>query len=315
MTNHFVVVTDSPSGEDLSIERAVLTDMRVEKISYRDQESLIDAVREADGILCTHAPFTETVIQALSRCKVIARYGTGLDNISLEAAEAAGIPVEGVHDYCTQEVADQTLALLLAWNRKILHCHHFVWEKRWNERKQTTGNWGCQPMFRLSGQTLGVVGLGHIGRAVAGRARAFGMTVLGYMRRPDPQLAEQIGFELTPLEDLLSRSDYVSLHIPLQEETHHFLNVDRIKIMKPGAILINTSRGGLIDDDALVEALREGRLGGALLDVYQKAPLPVDHPFRTLSNVILTPHVGFYSEGSLQELRRLAAEAVRKHLT
>ena len=107
-----------------------------------------------------HAPFTEMVIQALSRCKVIARYGTGLDNISLEAAEAAEIPVEGVHDYCTQEVADHTLALLLAWNRKILHCHQFVWEKRWNERKQTTGNWGCQPLFRLSGQTLGVLGLG-----------------------------------------------------------------------------------------------------------------------------------------------------------
>ena len=315
MRNHFVAVTASPSGEDLSIERAVLANMRVEKISYRDEESLVDAVRKADGILCTHAPFTEMVIQALSRCKVIARYGTGLDNISLEAAEAAEIPVEGVHDYCTQEVADHTLALLLAWNRKILHCHQFVWEKRWNERKQTTGNWGCQPLFRLSGQTLGVLGLGHIGRAVAQRARAFGMTVLGYMRRPNPQLAEQIGFELTPLEELLSQSDYLSLHIPLQEETHHFLNAERIKIMKPGAVLINTSRGALVDEDALVEALGEGRLGGALLDVYQKAPLPVDHPFRTLSNVILTPHVGFYSEGSLLELRRLAAEAVLRHLT
>lgn len=315
MTKYFVAVTDSPAGEDLSTERSVLADLRVEKVSYQDQQGLIEAVRNADGILCTHAPFNETVIQGLSRCKVIARYGTGLDNISLEAAEAAGISVEGVHDYCTQEVADHTLALLLSWNRKILHCHRFVWEKRWNERKQTTGNWGCQPIFRLSEQTLGVIGLGHIGRAVAQRARAFGMKVLGYMRRPDSQLAERIGFELTALEDLLSRSDYLSLHLPLKEETHHFMNGERIKTMKPGAVLINTSRGGLIDENALLEALCEGHLGGALLDVYQEAPLPATHPLRSLSNLILTPHVGFYSEDSLQELRRLTAEAVLKHLS
>lgn len=311
---YLVAVTDSPAGDDLSVERSVLSDVRVEKVSYQDQESLIGAVRNADAVMCMHAHFNEAVIQSLSRCKVIARFGTGLDNISLQAAKAANIPVLGIHDYCTQEVADQTLALLLAWNRKILHCHQFVWGKRWNERKQTTGNWGCQPLFRLSRQTLGVVGLGRIGRTVAQRARAFGMKVLGNTPHPDPRIARKIGFELTELTDLLSQSDYVSLHLPLKNETTHFINSESIRLMKPGAVVINTSRGGLIDENALVEALRAGRLGGALLDVYEQAPLPVNHPFRTLSNVILTPHVGFYSEDSLVELRRLTAEAVLRHL-
>lgn len=311
---YFVAVTDSPSGDDLTIERSVLAGMRVEKISWKDRHSLAHAVREADAILCMHAPLDEHVIRSLSRCKVIARFGTGLDNINLQAAQSANILVAGVPDYCTEEVANHTLALLLAWNRKIIHAHGFVLEKRWNERKLTTGNWGCEPIYRLSQQTLGLLGFGRIGRTVAERARAFGIKVLANTRHPERAQIEATGVELTGREDLLRRSDYVSLHLPLTDESRQVMNAETIGMMKPGAVLINTSRGGLVDEEALAGALRSGHLGGALLDVFKTAPLPVDHPFRQLKNVILTPHIGFYSEDALLDLRRLAAEAVRARL-
>lgn len=311
---YFVAVTDSPSGNDLTIERSVLAGMRVEKISWNDRESLVDAVRDADAILCMHAPIDEQVIRSLSRCKVIARFGTGLDNIDRQAAHSANIQVAGVADYCTEEVANHAMALLLAWNRKILHCHGFVLEKRWNERSLTTGNWGCAPIRRLSPQTLGLLGFGRIGRAVAERAVAFGMKVLANTRHPERAHVDRTGVELVSREDLWRRSDYISLHVPLTDETRHVVNAETLAMMKPGAILINTSRGGLVGEDALVASLRSGHLAGALLDVFKTAPLPVDHPFRQLKNVILTPHVAFYSDDALLELRRLAAEAVRAHL-
>jgi D-3-phosphoglycerate dehydrogenase / 2-oxoglutarate reductase len=203
----------------------------------------------------------------------------------------------------------------LAWNRKILHAHKFVLEKRWNERSLTTGNWGCVPIRRFSPQTLGLLGFGRIARAVAERARAFGIKVLANTRHPERLPAEHSGVEFTSREDLLRRSDYVSLHIPLTNETRNIINAETIALMKPGAVLINTSRGGLVDEDTLVAALRSGHLAGALLDVFKTAPLPVDHPLRQLENVILTPHIAFYSEDALLDLRRLAAEAVRAHLT
>jgi phosphoglycerate dehydrogenase-like enzyme len=141
------------------------------------------------------------------------------------------------------------------------------------------------------------------------------MNVLAYSRNPDATIADQLGVELTSRDELLKRSDFVSLHLPLTEETRRCINAQTIALMKPGAVLINTSRGGLVDETALVDALRSEKLGGALLDVYEQAPLPIDHSFRTLANVILTPHVGFYSEDSIRRLRHLAAEAVLNHLS
>jgi D-3-phosphoglycerate dehydrogenase len=271
-------------------------------------------VSDADALLCMHTHIDRTVLQALRRCKVIVRFGTGLDNIDLRAAAEAGIPVVGIHDYCTVDVADHTMALLLCWNRKVLEYHRFVEMQRWNERTQTTGNWGCGPITRLSDQTLGLLGFGHIGRAVARRARAFGMRVLAYSRNPDLTIAAQLDVELVDRPTVLAAADYISLHLPLSDETRHFINGGTISLMKRGAVVINTARGGLIEEGALAEALRSGRLGGALLDVYQQAPLPIEHPFRSLPNVIFSAHVGFYSEQSLADLRRLAAEAVSVHL-
>lgn len=310
----FVAVTDSPAGDDLSVEREVLVGMQVEKVAWHDQESLIASVRHADAVLCMHAPFNETVIRSLSSCKIIARFGTGLDNIDRNAAQLRNVPVVGVHDYCTEEVANHTMALLLAWNRRILDYHQFVLEKQWNERTQTTGNWGCGRLSRLSRHSLGLLGYGRIGRAVARRARSFGMKVRANTRHPDPTLAREMDIEFVSRDELLRRSDFVSLHLPLTPETRHSINAETIKMMKPGAVLINSARGALVDEPALADALGKGQLSGALLDVYEHAPLPIDHPFRSLKNVILTPHVAFYSEDALLELRRRAAEEVLKHL-
>lgn len=310
----FVAITDSPAGDDISIEKLVLAGVRVEKVDTHAPAALARTLASADGIMCMHIRIDTPLIRSLQRCKAIVRFGTGLDNIDLAAAEAAGIPVLGVHDYCTQEVADHTMALLLAWNRKIVEYHLFVLGKRWNEREQTTGNWGCGPLLRLSGRTLGLVGFGHIGQAVARRALAFGLKVLVNTRHPDLDLARRIGVEPVSLEDLLARSDFVSLHVPSTPQTRHIINEQSIRMMKRGAVLINTARGQLVDEAALGEALESGMLAGALLDVYERAPLPVDHPFRRLGNAILTPHVAFYTEESVSDLRRLAAEALLRHL-
>jgi D-3-phosphoglycerate dehydrogenase len=310
----FVAITDSPAGSDISVERTVLAGMRVERISWQNHQDLATALREADAILCMHAPMDAELMRGLERCRVIARFGTGLDNIDLEAARRANIQVVGVHDYCTEEVANHTLALLLAWNRKIIEYHHFVMQKRWNERDNTTGNWGCGPLTRLSGQVLGLWGFGYIGQAVAARAVGFGLRVLAYARRPDRGAAKKLGVEVVDAETLVKSSDFLSLHLPLTPETRHLINGAVLARMKPNAVLVNTSRGGLVDEGALAAALESGQIAGALLDVCEKAPLPVEHPFRNLSNLILTPHVGFYSEESLVDLRKRAAESVLEYL-
>jgi D-3-phosphoglycerate dehydrogenase / 2-oxoglutarate reductase len=312
--DHFVAVTDSPAGDDLSTERSVLSGMRVEKVAWHDEVSLSAAIRNADAVMCMHAPISRSVLQSLSRCRLIARFGTGLDNIDLGAAKAVGIPVVGIDGYCTKEVADHAMALLLSWHRKVAEHHRFVLENRWAESGHTTGNGSCGILTRLSKQTVGILGFGQIGQAFARRALAFEMKVLVHSRHPDQETATQLGVECTDLDDLLRRADYVSLHIPLTNGTRHIMNKETINFMKSGAVLINTSRGGLVDENALARALREGRLGGALLDVFEHSPLPSDHAFLTLKNVILTPHVSFYSEDSLIELRRRTAEAVLNYL-
>jgi D-3-phosphoglycerate dehydrogenase len=308
----FVAVTDSPAAGDLDIERQVLSGMRVDAVAWHDPASLVQVIRTADAVMCMHAPMNEMVINSLQQCRVIARFGTGLDNIDLNAARARGIPVLAVTDYCTEEVANHAMALILAWNRKLIDYQTFVLGKRWNERKQTTGNWGCGPLSRLSVKILGLLGLGRIGRAVAKRAVAFGMTVLAYDAYV-PNAADP-GVEMVTREELLARSDFLSLHVPLSDETRHLINSEIINLMKPGTVLVNVARGGLVNESDLVEALRSGRLAGALLDVYEQEPLPPEHHLRDFPNVILTPHVAFYSEESLQALRRLTAESVLKHL-
>lgn len=304
-----VVVTDSVFPH-LEVERRILGQIGAELVAlqaHRDEE-LLEAVRDADGLLVCFAPVTRRVVEAAKRCRVIARYGIGVDNVDVTTATARGIVVTNVPDYCVEEVSDHTLAFVLACARRVV----------WLDRKVRAGRWDARdavPIRRLSGQTLGLVGLGKIPRLVARKAQAFGLRVLGFDPYVDPSVMREIGVEPVGLRALLERSDYVSVHTPLTPQTEGLVDEAALRWMKPTAYLINTARGRIVDEAALVRALAKGWIAGAALDVLPTEPPPADDPLRKLENVILTPHVAFYSEESLQELQRKAAEEVARVLT
>jgi D-3-phosphoglycerate dehydrogenase len=237
----------------------------------------------------------------MRKVKVIARYGVGVDNIDLEAARAAGIPVCNVPDYCVDEVADHTLALLLATTRQVVvHCKHVQ-----------NGNWGLpvppSAMSALCDLTVGVIGFGRIGREVVRRLQAFKCRVLVH----DPVIPETAirngGGEPAALEELLGQSDAITLHCPLTPQTRRLIRHDTLAAMKRGAILINAGRGGLVDSAALVEALRIGQLAAAGLDVFDPEPIPQDNPLLNLNNIVVSPHAASVSAKAVRRLRETAA--------
>jgi D-3-phosphoglycerate dehydrogenase len=261
---------------------------------------------EADGILVGEGGRVDAArVATLKRCRVIARYGTGLDNVAVDAAKARGIAVRNVVDYCTEEVANHALAMLLA-----LHRGFPAFDRRIRE-----GIWNLDPIAqtpRLSGLVLGIVGGGRIGHALGTRAEALGLRVSVY----DPYVAElPAGWRRAErLADLLGEADFVSLHLPLSEATRHVLSRQEFGQMKRGAFLINVARGGLVDSEALVEALESGQIAGAGLDVFEEEPLPASHPLCRRHDVILTPHAAWYSVHARQDLQRLAAMAAAEVL-
>ncbi len=304
-----VVVTDSVFPH-LETERRLLAQVGAELVAlqaHRDDE-LVEAVRDADALLVCFAPVTKRVVEAARRCKVIARYGIGVDNVDVATATARGIVVTNVPDYCVEEVSDHTLALLLACARRVVWLDRTVRAGRWDARDAV-------PVRRLSGQTLGLVGFGKIPRLVAQKAQALGLRVLAFDPYVDPSAMRKLGVEPAGFRSLLERSDYVSLHTPLTPQTEGLIDEAALRWMKPTAYLINTARGRIVDERALVIALERGWIAGAALDVLPTEPPPPDHPLRRLPNVVLTPHVAFYSEESLQELQRKAAEEVVRVLS
>lgn len=272
-----------------------------------DEATLCRAVAEADAILTCFAKVTAHIIAAAPRCRVIARYGTGIDNIDVAAASARGIAVCRVPEYCTDEVAEHTLALLLHLARGLGAGHAAVRRGGWGVRE-------VSPLYRVRGKTLGLVGFGKIARGVAERARALGLRVLVAHPRLDPAAATREGAILAPLPHLLSESDFVSLHCPLTEETRGLLRAADLRRMKPTAYLINTARGPLVDESALVTALQERWIAGAALDVLDAEPPPAGRPLLQCPNLLITPHVAFYSEESLVDLQRQASEEVARVL-
>lgn len=268
----------------------------VELISRRipDREALLAECRGADIILMTGLRFDRPTMERLPRLRGIVRYGVGLDTIDLQAACELGIDVRNVRDFCSEEIADHALGMLIACARGIFRDATLVREGEWRR---------CgQPVSRLRGSCLGIVGLGAIGRALATRAQALGMIVLAADPFATSESAAGIGASLLELPELLREADFISLHCPLTEQTRHLLGPDQFALMKPTAYLINTARGGLVDQAALTEALRAGRLAGAALDVLDpEVPAP-DEPLRRMENVILTPHIAWYSEQALDDL-------------
>ena len=270
-----------------------------------EEATLIDLARDADAIMTCFALVTEKVVRAAERCIVIGRFGVGVDNIAVSTATELGIAVTYVPDYCVDEVSDHVMALLHAWNRKIVLFDRSVKEQ----------GWGSQPltmrMKRLRGKTIGIIGFGRIGQAVAAKARAYGLNILAADPVVDSETVESFGGSLVDLPTLLGQSDFVTLHAPLNHETRNMIGRNELAKMKRDSFLINAARGPLIDETALYDALRDGVIAGAGLDVMVDNSPPQDHPLLSLDNIIITPHVAFFSQESTLELeRRAAAEVV-----
>jgi len=305
----FKVILTDPGWPDMSCEEKKLGDIAdLQMFRCRSEEELIRNCEDADALLVTYAPVSRHVIEKLKQCQVISVFAIGLDMVDVQAATEAKIPVTNVPDYCIEEVCDHTMALLLAAARKVVNYHRTViQDKQWVHQLG-------KPIYRLREKSLGLIGFGKIPRAVAKRAQSFGLRVMAY----DPYVMQKdfdhAGVIKAEIDDMLSQADFVSIHTPLTPETKELLNIDRLKLMKPSAVVINTSRGPIIEENALVRALKEGSIAGAALDVLQIEPPEEDNPLMNMENVILTPHAGFYSEEAIESLRSTAATAVRNVL-
>jgi D-3-phosphoglycerate dehydrogenase len=298
----FKVLLTDYAWPDLDIERSVLAACGAELVvaPERDAETLVRLAADADAIMTTWVRVPASVLEAAPRCRIVARLGIGLDNIDVEYATRLGMVVTNVPDYCLHEVAEHALALILALGRKVAFYHH---ETKLGRYELQSG----PPLRRIAGQTLGIVGLGNIGRSLAQKALGLGLRVIATSRR---QFSPMPGVEWRTLDALLAESDYVSLHAPSTPETRGMIGREQLARMKPTAYLINTSRGALVDEAALAEALSAGRLAGAALDVQQQEPPDLSRPPLNDPRVIVTPHAAFASVESLAELRRTAAQQV-----
>jgi len=302
-----VVLTDY-LWESLDVEKKTLEGIaNLVALQTKKPEEFLAEAADCDALLNTYAgPITADVMARMRKCRIIARYGIGVDTIDLDAATQAGIIVTNNPTYCIEEVAEHTMSLLLACARKVAAYDRIARGGRW---ELPPG----KPMFRLSGQTLGLIGFGNIARQVAVRAAAFGMRIVF----ADPFVQEgqfDVPGKKMALHDLLGESDFVSLHPPLTPDTRKMINDNALSHMKASAFLINCSRGPIVDTDALVRALDAKKIAGCALDTTDPEPLPNPHPLRERENVIITPHVAWYSEQALVGLQAGAPREVRRVL-
>jgi len=271
-------------------------------------DAILRLARDADAILVTYANITGDMIRQLTKCRVISRFGIGVDNVDIPEATKKGIVVTKVPDYCIDEVSDHTMALLLAIVRKIPFINAQVHSGTWKMPDVV-------PIHRLRGSVLGLVGFGRIPQLVAPKAQAFGMKVIAYDPYVQRDVCARAGVESVDFPTLLRMSDYVSVHSPLVPETRNLFNAEAFRQMKGTAYLVNTARGPIVDEGALAAALDAGQIAGAALDVMAQEPPPPDSPLFGRANVIITPHTSFYSEESLVELQTKAAQEVAAVLT
>ena len=302
-----VVLTDY-TFPSIETERSFIeaAGAKFEAYQCQNREEISSAVDGANVVLVQLAKVDQDAVRKLAPGATIIRYGIGYDNIDVEAARKFGIKVAYVPDYCTDEVADHTVALMLSLVRGLYVMNATV----------RSGGW-MNDILKLSfsplnEMTIGLIGLGRIARAVVDRTRAFAFRHLAYDPLVSASYAERVGVELDGLHSVISQSDILSLHVPLTQETFHLINAESLRWMKPSAVLVNTARGGLVDLEALSDALCNAKIAGAALDVFEEEPLPSNHPLRREAKVILTPHVAWYSTASIARLQRLVAEeAVR----
>ncbi|MCU1575201.1 MAG: 2-hydroxyacid dehydrogenase [Micrococcaceae bacterium] len=303
-----ILITDC-DHDSISVEEDLATTHGIELVraSCTSEEDVIAAGVDADALLVQYAPITERVMSALPRLRVIGRYGVGVDTIDVPAATAHGIAVCNVPDYATEEVSDHAIALTLSLARGITGL----------DRSIRTGNHTLTPvtpLHRIAGRVFGVIGLGLIGSATARKARGLGYSVIGFDPLHQPGSVTEDGVQVATFEHVIRHADVLSLHVPLNSRTRHLINAEVLTQTKDGAILINTCRGAVVDTAALVEALSNGRLQAAGLDVFEEEPLPAGSALLQLDNVALTPHAAWYSEESHTDLKRRLFENVLQGL-
>lgn len=282
------------------------SEMSFRVLQCRTEDDLIAQCKGANIVLNQYAPFTPKVFAALKPdLRQIVRYGVGVDNINVDAATAAGVQVCNVPDYGVHEVSNHALALIMTLERKILLMNDYTKNGAWDYSLGI-------PIRRMSELTVGIIGVGRIGSSLAHKLRPLGCRVIGYDAAYGPGSPQMQGVEWAPFDRVAGESDFISLHCPLTPETYHLFNAAVLGRMKRTAYIVNTARGGIIDEAALAEALRRGALAGAGLDVVEREPLPADSPLRSAGNCLLTPHIAWYSEEAGLELKRkVAEEAVR----
>ncbi len=308
MSRFTVLITDY-AWPTLAIEESILgrVDAALLVAKQGDEAELAALAPQADAILTCWRQVTPAVVDAATRCQHISRYGVGLDNIAVERATAQGIVVTNVPDFCVEEVSDHAMALLLACARGVVGFGRATRQGTWNNKGQ-----GELP--RLRGQTLGLIGFGNSAHALLPKARGFGLRIIAYTPRLAVDALDAPDLATQDLDFLLQESDYISIHAPLTAATQHLLNARAFRLMKPTAYLINTARGGLIDETALINALDKGWLAGAALDVLSQEPPDPTHPLLQRDDVLITPHAAFYSRPAIDELARKAAQHVAQTL-
>lgn len=291
-------------------ESLAKAEIKLELAPIRTESDIIKYAGDADAIFVgATEPYTARAIEALKQCRVLCRMGVGYDNIDINAATGNGIAVAYVPGASVSEVSDHAMALLLALARRIPSLSRIGKTSVWSQASPELAK-VRKGMLRIAGLTLGLVGIGRIGRALVHKAKAFGLRVLTYDPYVGLEAARQMGIELVDFQQLLKEADFISLHAPLTSETRHLFSVEQFRKMKPTGYIINTARGALIDEEALVTALKEGFIAGAALDVTEQEPLPPESGLLQMENVILTAHSAFYSEASVEDTRRQGVESI-----
>lgn len=304
MAKYLAVVTDD-RHVDYEIERKILeqADAELKVCNCMTASEVREACEEADAVLLNMAPMDGETVKALKRCKVINRYGVGYDNVDVAACTEKGIQVTYVPDYCMEDVSDHALALLMTCLRQTAM----------RDRQIRNGKWNIQSSVsvRLKGKILGIIGAGRIARALARKVSGFGFShILAYDPYVDAAVLQELGIEKVELDELCRRADFISLHMPVTDETRGMIDAEKLSLMKKEAILVNTARGALVNDEDLIKALKEERIAFAGLDTYGIEPLPGDSDYFKLDNVVLTDHTAYNTKEGVEELKRKSAENV-----
>lgn len=291
--------------EDIVLEEKLFEDagLQLTVLQSRDKEKIIAAARESDALLVLYANIDKEVLQAAPNLKIVSRYGIGVNMIDVDAATSLGIQVANVNDYCVDEVSDHALAGILAGARRLVEYNHDTTQGNWDFKYAT------RPL-RASKATVGLLGYGKIPKRLAAKLKVIGYQVLAYDPFVDADQMALDGVQKATVDEIMANSDFISVHVPLTKQTYHLISKRELNLAKKTAYIINTARGPIIDEKALIESLQNKQIAGAFLDVTEDEPLPEKHILRDMNNVILTPHAAWYSEDAYREIREKAVQNI-----